>query len=62
MELAVNLWNENLHWFSAKRAFIEGGVCIPFNGGVDSRVISSVLIWFCVSLYTPSVSACIRDI
>ena len=50
MELAVNLWNENLHWFSAKRAFIEGGVCIRFNGGVDSRVISPVLIWFCVSL------------
>ena len=50
MELALNLWNENLHWFSAKRAFIEGGVSIRFNGGVDSRVISSVLIWFCVSL------------
>ena len=38
MELAVNLRNEDLHWFSEKRNFIDGGVHMRFNGGVGSRV------------------------
>ena len=62
MELAVNLRNEDLHWFSAKRTFIDGGVCMRSNGGVGSRVISSEFMWFCVSLRTPNVSSCIRGI
>ena len=53
MGLAVNLWHENL-------AFIEGGVYMCSNGGVGSRVISSVFMWFCASLWTPNVSACFK--
>ena len=53
MELAVNLRNEDLHWFSRKRTFIYGGV--------DSRVTSSVFILFCVSLWTTNFSSCIRE-
>ena len=53
MELAVNLRNEDLHWFSGKRTFIDGGVYIRFRGGVGSRVIiSSVFMWFCIFLRT----------
>ena len=63
IELAVNLRNEDLHWFSGKRTFINGGVYMRFNRGVGSRVISSeFLMWFCVSLWTPNVSSCIRGI
>ena len=62
MELAVNLRNEDLQWFSGKRTFIDGGVYKRFNGGVGSRVISSEFMWFCVSLRTPNVSSCIRGI
>ena len=62
MELDVNLRNEDLHWFSGKRTFIDGGVYMRFNGGVGSRVISSEFMWFCVSLRTPNVSSCIRGI
>ena len=32
MELAVNLRNEDLHWFSVKRTFIDGDVYMRFNG------------------------------
>ena len=35
-------------WFSGKRTFIDGGVYMCFNGGVASRVISSVFMWFCI--------------
>ena len=38
MELDVNLRNEDLHWFSGKRTFIDGGVYMRFNGSVGSRV------------------------
>ena len=62
MELVVNLRNEDLHWFSGKRTFIDCGVCMRFNGGVGSRVISSVFMWLCISLWTPNVSSCIRGI
>ena len=62
MELAVNLRNEDLHRFSGKRTFVDGGVYIRFNGSVCSRFISSVLMWFCVSLWTPNVSSCVRGI
>ena len=62
MELDVNLRNEDLHWFSGKRTFIDGGVYMRFNGGVGSRVTSSVFMWFCVSLWTPNISSCIRGI
>ena len=30
MELAVNLRNEDLHWFSGKRTFIDGGCVYAF--------------------------------
>ena len=32
MELAVNLWNEDLHCFSGKRTFIDGGVYMRLMG------------------------------
>ena len=38
MELDVNLRNEDLHWFSGKRTFIDGGVYMRFIGVVDSRL------------------------
>ena len=41
MELAVNLWNEDLYWFNGRRSFIYGGVHIGFDGGVGSRDTSS---------------------
>ena len=44
MELAVNLRNENLHWFSGKRTFIDGGAYMHFNGGIGSRVTSSTFM------------------
>ena len=62
MELGVNLRNEDLHWFSGKRNFIDGGVYMRFNGSVGSRVISSEFMWFCVSLWTPNISSSIRGI
>ena len=62
MELAVNLRNEDLHCFSGKRTFIDGGVYMRFNGGVGSMVIFSEFIWFCISLWTPNVSSNIRGI
>ena len=62
MELAVNLRNEDLHWLSGKRTFIECGMYMRFNGGVGSRVSSSVFMWVCVSLWTPNISSCIWGI
>ena len=62
MELAVNLWNEDLHWFNGRRSFIYGGVHMGFNGDVGSRVISSEFMWFCVFLWSPNVSSCIKGI
>ena len=56
IELAVNLWNEDLHWFNGKRTFIDGGMYMHFNEGVSSRITSSVFMWFFVSLWTPNVS------
>ena len=32
-ELAVSLGHEDLHWFSGKRTFNDGGVYMRFNGG-----------------------------
>ena len=55
MELAVNSQNEDL-----KRTFIDGGACMRFSGGVGSSVSSSVFMWFCIFLWTPNVSSCIR--
>ena len=62
MELAVNFRNEDLHWFSRKRTFIDGGVYMRFNRGVGFRVASSVIMWFCIFLWIPNVSpsSCIR--
>ena len=62
MELVVNLRNENLHWFSGKRTFIDGGDYMGFNGGEGFNVTFSAFMWFCVSLWTPNVSSCIRGI
>ena len=61
MELAVNLRNEDLHWFSGKRTF-DGGVYMRFNRGLGSRIISSVFLWFSVSFWTTNVSSCLRSI
>ena len=44
MELVVNLRNEDLQWFSAKRTFIDGGVYMRFSGDVGSRITSSVFM------------------
>ena len=44
MDLVVNLWNEDLHWFCGKKTFIDGGVYVRFSGGVGSRVIFSVFM------------------
>ena len=38
----MNLRNEDLHWFSGKMTFMDGGVYMGFSGGVDSRVPPSV--------------------
>ena len=35
---------EDLHWFCGKLTFIDGGVYMHFNGGVGSRVTSSLLM------------------
>ena len=53
MELAVNLQNDLQNRFAlvkGKRTLIDGDVYIRFNGGVGSRVISSVFMWFCILL------------
>ena len=48
MDLVVNLWNEDLHWFCGKKTFIDGGVYVRFSEGkggrVGSRVIFSVFM------------------
>ena len=62
IELAANFRNEDLHWFSGKRTFINGGVYMHFNGGVGSRVTFSVFMWLRVSLWTPNVPSCISGI
>ena len=48
MELVVNLRNEDLHWFSGKRTFIDGGVYMRFSGSLGSMVTSSVFMQFCI--------------
>ena len=39
IELIINLRNEDLHWFSGKRTFVDA-----FSGYVGSRVTSSVFM------------------
>ena len=46
IELAMNLRNEDLHWFSGKRTFIHGGVYMRFNGGIGATVISCFHVVF----------------
>ena len=48
MVVTVNFLNKDLHWFCRKRALIDGGVYMCFNGGVDSKVASSFPMWFCI--------------
>ena len=60
MQFIVNLQNEYLHWFSGKRAFIDGGVYMRFSGVVSSRVASSLFTWYYIFMWTPNVSSCIR--
>ena len=50
MKLVMNLQNEDMHWFSGKRAFIHDDVYMRFNGGVGPGVTSSVFMWFCIIL------------
>ena len=45
IELAVNLRNEDLDWFSGQRTFADGGVYMRFNGGVGCRVTSFGFTW-----------------
>ena len=51
MVVAVNVLNEDLHWFCGKRALIDDGVYIFLNGGVGSKVASSLPMWFCILRY-----------
>ena len=44
MDLVVNLQDEDLHWFCGKGTFIDGGLCMHFNGGVGLSITSSVLV------------------
>ena len=44
MDLVVNLWNEDLHWFRGKKTFIDGGVYVRFSGGVGSLLFTILLI------------------
>ena len=44
MDLVVNLLNEDLHWFYGKGTFINGGVYVPFSGGLGTRITSSVFM------------------
>ena len=60
MQFVLNLRNEHLYWFSGKRTFIDGGVYIRFSGVVGSRVASSLFTWYCIFMWTPNVSSCIR--
>ena len=34
MKLLVNLWNEDLHWFSGKRTFTDSGVYMRLSVAV----------------------------
>ena len=49
MKLVMNLQNEDMHWFSGKRAFIHDDVYMRFNGGVGSRVTSLFSCGFALS-------------
>ena len=40
--VAVKLLNEDLHWFCEKRTSIDCGVYMCLNGGVGSKVASSL--------------------
>ena len=46
MELVVNLQNEDLHWFSGKKSFINGGMSMGFTEGEGSRVTIYVFMQF----------------
>ena len=62
MEMVVNLRNKDLHWFSGKSTFIDGGVYMRFSEGVGSRLPSSIFTWFCTFLWTSYVSSCVRGV
>ena len=51
MVVAVNFVNEDLHWFCGERTLIDGGVYMVLNGGVDTKVASSLSMWFCILGY-----------
>ena len=40
--VAVNFLNEDLYWFCRKRNLIDDGVYMCLNGGVSSKVASSL--------------------
>ena len=44
MDLAVNFVNEDWHWFFWKMTLTDGGVYMRLNGGVSSKVASSLLM------------------
>ena len=60
MGLVVNLQNEDLHQFSGKRTFIDGGVYMSFSRSVGSRITSSVFMQFCIFLCAPNDFSCVR--
>ena len=51
MIVAVNFLNEDLHWFCGKKTLIDGGLYKCLNGGVGSKVASSLPMWFCILGY-----------
>ena len=51
LELVENLQNEDLHWFSEKRIFIDGGVYMRISGRVGSRNASSVFFIFFIKVF-----------
>ena len=51
MVVPVSFLNEDLHWFCRKRTLIDGGLYMCFNGGVGSKVASSLPMWFYILGY-----------
>ena len=51
MVVAVNFLNEDLNWFCGMRTLIDSGVYMRLNGGVGSKVTSSLPMWFCILGY-----------
>ena len=51
MVVAVNFLNEVLYCFCGMRTLIDSGVYMRLNGGIGSKVASSLPVWFCILGY-----------